>query len=133
MIDKLGDSVIFNINGTSKERLVAVMRLAVGFPASGYSITKVNDVSTFVLYRYTQTTAAIPFPSLLGPEECAMIAYKWLESAEKPVPPDHDGYNKMGWVAYTGVWGTLLATTILRSLLLVRPGLCLADNLFTML
>lgn len=101
MTDFLGSNPIIKINGLSQDRLEKVFELVADFPATGYVI----DGNRMVLFKYDSHKDMIPFPAKMGPKQCAAIVYQWLQSAEYPKEPDHDGDNDKGWHAYNSGWG----------------------------
>jgi hypothetical protein len=105
MDDFLGSNPVLNVNGISLERLRYTLNLAHDFPAHGYKIDAKNGC--LVLMRYPDAPGATPFPSPLGAERCAEIAFDWLATQAYPAEPDHDGSNEKGWLVWTNKWGQI--------------------------
>lgn len=101
MRERLGDNPIIRVNGISLARLKYAMQLGQGFDAYGYRIHE-NKIA---FAQYQSAPEMTPFPTELGADRCAEIAYDWLQKAEYPREPDHDGDNKKGWLLRTDGWG----------------------------
>jgi hypothetical protein len=101
MHDSLGDNPVIRVNGTSLERLKYAMHLGHGFEAQGFLIK--DEKLAFA--RYPSAPEMTPFPTELGPDRCADMAWDWLQKSEYPRQPDHDGDNKKGWLLRTDGWG----------------------------
>ena len=97
-----GSCPILKVNGRSVERLQAVMSLSDGFPAKGYAIDK--ERNRIVLFQYDDDRS-VAFPAPLGPDQCAKLVSAWLDDANYPNEPDHDGDNAKGWFCHTEGWG----------------------------
>lgn len=101
MHDSLGDNPVIRVNGTSIDRLKYAMELGQGFDAYGFC----EHEGTLAFARYDSAPDMTPFPTELGPERCAEMAWDWLQKAEYPSQPDHDGDNEKGWLLRTDGWG----------------------------
>ena len=108
------DNRIFNVNGSTKEELIAAISLAT-MTTGGYKIkcVAVNPKKGIVLYGYSPDKDIQTLPVPIAPDVAATIVWDWLQTSEaKTIPHEgwdvnkkHDGHNSIGWRAYVENWG----------------------------
>lgn len=107
------DNAIFNVNGSSLERLTNTLALALGTRSvDGYKFVRSKGL---VLYGFISSSNpdAIKFPTPLHYSDVAPLVWKWLHGDEAKqmsfngwdADADHDGSNELGWRVYTEDWG----------------------------
>ena len=119
----MGDNRVFNVNGRSKNQLIATIKLAMldeydhESKIKGWRYSKTHGL--IFLWYLTENQRSDParqqhkFPIPLKAEEVANIAWDWLQSDDAKVVPkegwdadaDHDGSNELGWRIYCEDWG----------------------------
>lgn len=105
----MSDNRVFNVNGSSLERLVATLELAMqSGHAKGWSFSKDHG---FILFDYGECENK--FPAELSAQAVAPMAFAWLKSPDAlsmtcsgwDADCDHDGDNSPGWRVYVEDWG----------------------------
>lgn len=110
------DNRAFNVNGRGKESLRDVLRIA--FAQWGEKTTAVSytiDPKNGLTFQW-HNEKGLAFPSPLGSDDAAAVAWTWLESSPKTecvgndANADHDGDNSLGWRVYYGGGSYCIAT-----------------------
>lgn len=101
-----GDNREFRVNGEGDEktRFFAAIALAWDHPNTRVVGYRVDPTKGLVFY-WTGSDKATPFPFKMDPTQSAEFAWGWLQSVDYGEQPDHDGHNKKGWLVYCENWG----------------------------
>lgn len=107
------DNRIFNVNGVTKEQLLATLKLAL---LNEYGEVKVASCTVdpdkgLVLDWHSDSPSK--FPIKLKPDSICEIVWEWLQTDEArktnltgwDVNADHDGSNEWGFRVYCDDWG----------------------------
>lgn len=109
------DNKVFNINGKSRDHLVAAMKLA--FSQNGDNTKAVAwsfRPKHGLVFHWVSNSRNIQLPSPITAESAAHMAFAWLDTNEaKSVPldgffeddEDMDGSTEPGWRLYKENWG----------------------------
>lgn len=106
------DNRIFNVNGRTKDDLLATIRLA--FSQDGRNTTAkayfIDPKKGMILLWHTDK-GSIPFPAPLSAESAATMVWDWLQTKPDTECVDwdknlnHDGHNVPGFRAFVEDWG----------------------------
>ena len=110
------DNRIFNVNGSSKEMLLAALQLAFMQVGSGDMCKgfKVDNEKGLILYWGGRCDGVVELPCRMGATEVCEMVWKWLNSEDSKqvklssvwdIDQDHDGSNSKGWRVYCEDWG----------------------------
>ena len=114
------DNRVFNVNGSGKEDLLQVLKVACKQGAydkedriEGYSIDKNKGLILHWCKQDSDETVS-KFPSNLTAEGALDMVWAWLENSKTweemefedwDKDADHDGHNRQGWRVYCERWG----------------------------
>ena len=125
------DNKVFNVNGATKNQLLATLKLAMldeydtYRKAVSYEIDKKHG---FVLNQYGER--GIKFPAFLEIETITEIVWAWLQTDEAKsmsfegwdADADHDGSNHLGFRVYCEDWGFVGDNQ--SAIIAIRPAYC---------
>lgn len=113
---KMSDNFKVEIHSSGREHFETALTLAWKHAPGGYAITYAidPDPNLGLVFFWSDTdktvgekaTKIAPLPYRMNLKAAIEFAWNWLDTAEYPDEPDHDGSNSKGFVVSTGNhWG----------------------------